>query len=1016
MVPPPSNLISGTLSWIGSANLIAGASDLSSRVRDFLRHPPPTPSHQPPNALLYPLLHLSSGDRLALISINRQIHSILHPLQLCLVWSYGRDSCLADLLTHVQDIIISVCAFIHPYLVNLDVRTHISQQQQQQQRLQNQQQQQECNNNNSLSYSSTTPLTSSSRPPPPRRQFSPLSGGGTSNLYLQAPPPSPATPPDTNNAIRPPSTPPRSLYHQTSPSSPPSSSCLSPSCTSPPLRPSHASQFRTDHQEGPPAVLSPSSPSSPLHLSTSNASTNNNSFTTKLEHQSARMALAFSLLNTAINIIHLHASCNPPQQQQHQYNNNNNYYNNCRNNNDGNNGNSATTADKEEQPPNNNQRGGGCLSASALLKSSRRLVEARTGKTADDNNIARCGGWLFYRIITQTATPTCSICGCVRTPNTNINKTASSSNSAAMFSSTADPLDLHATYRSSSSSPPSSSSSLFNHNSHPSRTSSCPSYPLHTDQSVSDWMLLHNSNSNNSCATTTTLHVHIHPRTFALSLIAEKTAPAVTLSPLTSTCSPSSSPVGYGFSMASGVFIVETPPSSPADGVRRGTAGGGADTGIMGTSAGGSGGADNGGDVDDGDLVYIADPEQIDIAIMGSRGGRAAAAPGNGSAGGQGGHIRTGGEQGAGQGGWVCDDDIGGNQNNHQFRLVCIDNNNNSSAIPIPSPPTSSSFCSTTADPMLLLPSVMSPVLAAAISCCRLCFPISIALHTKLTTEKLLNLPQTPSPHTDHDTSNTKNATGVANESAPKLLQSNRDVLLWSWAIDHHSPDSSYCSSAVSASPSPSPAYPPTENNDSSTVANSSSPETLSSSSPSPASSTPPPAPHVTSRTSGKKSGKKSVSPSKQEQQNPSTTSNTLPPHRVVPPTACAHNWSAPSPVRFVIHYAFVLESKVPPSQPTDINSTHTDSPSVPSGVATAAAGKRSVAACLLGCPSLGGLDFVYFCRLALIDGGRLLAGVDGREVCDGDSGGMLGCGYLSEGHEGMSDEALQQLLSHVYL
>ncbi|KEP66538.1 UNVERIFIED_CONTAM: hypothetical protein HHA_257360 [Hammondia hammondi] len=98
-----ATFLSGTFSWISSsAQLASGATHLSSRIGQLL-------SRSSGHGLTVP-------EQRVLLVIERQIDSLVHPLQYCVFWARHRSSAIHSTVHHVQEILLSVCTFIQPFL------------------------------------------------------------------------------------------------------------------------------------------------------------------------------------------------------------------------------------------------------------------------------------------------------------------------------------------------------------------------------------------------------------------------------------------------------------------------------------------------------------------------------------------------------------------------------------------------------------------------------------------------------------------------------------------------------------------------------------------------------------------------------------------------------------------------------------------------------------------------------------------------------------------------------------
>ncbi|EPT29255.1 hypothetical protein TGME49_257360 [Toxoplasma gondii ME49] len=98
-----ATFLSGTFSWISSsAHLASGATHLSSRIGQLL-------SRSSGHGLTVP-------EQRVLLVIERQIDSLVHPLQYCVFWARHRSSAIHSTVHHVQEILLSVCTFIQPFL------------------------------------------------------------------------------------------------------------------------------------------------------------------------------------------------------------------------------------------------------------------------------------------------------------------------------------------------------------------------------------------------------------------------------------------------------------------------------------------------------------------------------------------------------------------------------------------------------------------------------------------------------------------------------------------------------------------------------------------------------------------------------------------------------------------------------------------------------------------------------------------------------------------------------------
>ncbi|PFH33499.1 hypothetical protein BESB_077160 [Besnoitia besnoiti] len=98
-----TTFLSGTFSWISnSSQLAAGAAHLSSRIRQLLSR---NAGHG-----------LTVQEQRVLLVIERQIDSLIHPLQYCVFWARHRHSAIHSTVHHVQEILLSVFIFIQPFL------------------------------------------------------------------------------------------------------------------------------------------------------------------------------------------------------------------------------------------------------------------------------------------------------------------------------------------------------------------------------------------------------------------------------------------------------------------------------------------------------------------------------------------------------------------------------------------------------------------------------------------------------------------------------------------------------------------------------------------------------------------------------------------------------------------------------------------------------------------------------------------------------------------------------------
>mmetsp|Transcript_10394 Transcript_10394/g.22899 ORF Transcript_10394/g.22899 Transcript_10394/m.22899 type:complete len:521 (+) Transcript_10394:401-1963(+) len=96
-----TSLITGTWTLISSsAELMAGARRMTLRIHRLL---------QPG------LLELSETDRRRLLSLQKRVDCLVHPLNFLLLWSKQRDSCVQQIVLGAQELLSDVCDFIDKY-------------------------------------------------------------------------------------------------------------------------------------------------------------------------------------------------------------------------------------------------------------------------------------------------------------------------------------------------------------------------------------------------------------------------------------------------------------------------------------------------------------------------------------------------------------------------------------------------------------------------------------------------------------------------------------------------------------------------------------------------------------------------------------------------------------------------------------------------------------------------------------------------------------------------------------
>ncbi|PHJ26034.1 hypothetical protein CSUI_000101, partial [Cystoisospora suis] len=92
--------------WISrSSQLGAGAAHLSSRIRQLVSSQTSSSSGG-----------LSLKEQRILLVIERQIDCLIPPLQFCVFWARDKHSAVQSTIHHVQEILLTVCAYIQPFL------------------------------------------------------------------------------------------------------------------------------------------------------------------------------------------------------------------------------------------------------------------------------------------------------------------------------------------------------------------------------------------------------------------------------------------------------------------------------------------------------------------------------------------------------------------------------------------------------------------------------------------------------------------------------------------------------------------------------------------------------------------------------------------------------------------------------------------------------------------------------------------------------------------------------------